>query len=556
MFHQNNIGTVGSASFALTGLTVDPGSTSDTVNAECNWWGSSTGPLAVSNPGGTGEEVVGDADFNPWLTAPAPGGPCFGGVPSTPGKVTGGGQVQGDPLFSPFGDLISLPALVPSVAGPQSQATFGFTVRCCAPAGNLEYNDHGANVRIKSQSITGLFIGSGRLRSEHARDVHRHGLGDAVDRHDDAGLPGRCRRLRRARDDGHVRDQDLRGATVLARSEHVGRRKHPDPQVVRRAKGRASVRPFVLHHYAAAMPSFAELLAERPVLLADGATGTNYQDMGIEPGVAPEEWVFDAPERVRGAASPLRRGGLRPRAHVQLRRDDPAARGRAARRRTLEVNIRAAELARSAVGDEGLVAGSMGPTGQLVEPYGLLTREVCVEAYAEQAQALKRRRRRPARARDVLRARGGALGDRRRAERDRPAARRIVQLRSGNADDDGAQPHRRRRGRRAARGRRARRELRPVTRGHRRDRDGDACRLVRSPALDQAECRSAEDRRRRCRLRGRSGNARRDTFAATRTREPASWAAAAAARPRTSPRLPARWRVRRSRRRRTRRLLP
>jgi hypothetical protein len=104
---------------------------------------------------------MGDADFTPWLTAPAPGGPCFGGVPSTPGKVTGGGQIDGDPLFSPLGDLISLPALVPSLAGPQSQATFGFTTRCCAPAGNLEYNDHGANVRIKSQSITGLFIGSG-----------------------------------------------------------------------------------------------------------------------------------------------------------------------------------------------------------------------------------------------------------------------------------------------------------------------------------------------------------------------------------------------------------
>jgi methionine synthase I (cobalamin-dependent) len=47
------------------------------------------------------------------------------------------------------------------------------------------------------------------------------------------------------------------------------------------------------------MPSFADVLASRPVLLADGATGTNYQDMGIEPGVAPEEWVFDAPEQVR-----------------------------------------------------------------------------------------------------------------------------------------------------------------------------------------------------------------------------------------------------------------
>jgi methionine synthase I (cobalamin-dependent) len=136
------------------------------------------------------------------------------------------------------------------------------------------------------------------------------------------------------------------------------------------------------------MPSFAELLAERHVLLADGATGTNYQDMGIEPGVAPEEWVFDAPDRVRElhrrfveAGSDLvlacTFGATTPRLA-----DGPLA------GRTIELNIRAAALARDAVGDDRLVAGSLGPTGQLVEPYGLLTRDVCRSAYAEQAKAL------------------------------------------------------------------------------------------------------------------------------------------------------------------------
>jgi hypothetical protein len=45
------------------------------------------------------------------------------------------------------------------------------------------------------------------------------------------------------------------------------------------------------------VPSLAELLEDRGMLLADGATATNFQDMGIEPGVAPEEWVFDAPQQ-------------------------------------------------------------------------------------------------------------------------------------------------------------------------------------------------------------------------------------------------------------------
>jgi hypothetical protein len=161
VFHENNIGVVGPASFVLDGLLVDSGSHVGTVNAECNWWGSTTGPTNTNNPGGTGEEVVGDADFTPWLNAPAPGGACLGGTPPTPGKVTGGGQIDSDPVFSPFGDLLSLPALVPSLASPQSQATFGFVVNCCPSTGNLEYNDHQMDVRIKAQSINALFIGNG-----------------------------------------------------------------------------------------------------------------------------------------------------------------------------------------------------------------------------------------------------------------------------------------------------------------------------------------------------------------------------------------------------------
>jgi hypothetical protein len=150
---------VGSASYALTGLTVDPGSHVGTVDAECNWWGSNTGPTNANNPGGTGEEVAGDADFTPWLIAPAPGGLCIGGAP-TPGKATGGGQTDGDPIFSPLGELLSLPALIPSLSDPTAQSTFGFVAKCCPPSGNLEYNDHQAGVRIKAQSVAGLNITS------------------------------------------------------------------------------------------------------------------------------------------------------------------------------------------------------------------------------------------------------------------------------------------------------------------------------------------------------------------------------------------------------------
>lgn len=155
-FHQNNIERYG-----LTGLTVDAGSHTGTVDAECNWWNSPSGPFNVpDNPTGTGEEVVGDADFTPWLVARAPGGRCIGGVPSTPGKVTGGGQVEGDPLFSPLGELISLPALIPNLTGGGSQSSFGFVAKCCPESGNLQYQDHGANVRIKALTVDRLVISS------------------------------------------------------------------------------------------------------------------------------------------------------------------------------------------------------------------------------------------------------------------------------------------------------------------------------------------------------------------------------------------------------------
>jgi 5-methyltetrahydrofolate--homocysteine methyltransferase len=130
------------------------------------------------------------------------------------------------------------------------------------------------------------------------------------------------------------------------------------------------------------------MLEARGVLLADGGTATNYQDVGIEPGVAPEEWVFDEPDRVVDLHRSFAEVGCDlvstctfGASPVRLQ-DGPLA------GRTREVNARGAELARKAVGDDVLVAGSVGPTGQLAEPFGPLTRDMALETFAEQASAL------------------------------------------------------------------------------------------------------------------------------------------------------------------------
>ncbi len=47
------------------------------------------------------------------------------------------------------------------------------------------------------------------------------------------------------------------------------------------------------------MPSFFDRLADGHVLLTEGATGTNFQQMGLPPGAGPENWVLEVPDRVR-----------------------------------------------------------------------------------------------------------------------------------------------------------------------------------------------------------------------------------------------------------------
>jgi hypothetical protein len=132
------------------------------LDAECNWWGAADGPGPVGP--GSGDNVSLNVDYTPWLIAEAPGGQCIGGLPSTPGKVTGGGQIEGDPLFSPLGELLSIPALIVST-NANSQANFGFIIQytsgASAPKGNLTYQDRGADVRIKATSYDQLIIDDG-----------------------------------------------------------------------------------------------------------------------------------------------------------------------------------------------------------------------------------------------------------------------------------------------------------------------------------------------------------------------------------------------------------
>src|SRR5262245_36521402 len=138
------------------------------------------------------------------------------------------------------------------------------------------------------------------------------------------------------------------------------------------------------------MNKFLERLNSDEILVADGATGSNLQKMGLKPGRPPEDLIIDAPDTILKLAESFVEagsdiiltctfGGTRMRMKDSKYQYD-----------MLEVNILSAEIARQAASARNgvLVACSMGPVGALIKPYGPLEADEVRETFAEQAKAL------------------------------------------------------------------------------------------------------------------------------------------------------------------------
>ncbi len=134
------------------------------------------------------------------------------------------------------------------------------------------------------------------------------------------------------------------------------------------------------------------LLESGHPLLADGATGTNFMGMGLGPGEPPELWNVDAPDKVRSLHQQFVDAG----ADIILTNTFGCNRYRLALH---DAEDRAAEIARHAAEIAGevaaradravVVAGSIGPTGELIEPLGSMTEAEAQAAFAEEVDGLK-----------------------------------------------------------------------------------------------------------------------------------------------------------------------
>lgn len=130
------------------------------------------------------------------------------------------------------------------------------------------------------------------------------------------------------------------------------------------------------------------LLSNGKRFVFDGAMGTMLQAAGLSSGDCPELWNVENPAPVMEVM----------RAYIAAGSDIVSTNSFGGSRvklgkygledRVSELNRAAAAIGRQAAGEGRYVAASMGPTGELMEPYGDLTREQVVEAFAEQAAAL------------------------------------------------------------------------------------------------------------------------------------------------------------------------
>lgn len=131
-----------------------------------------------------------------------------------------------------------------------------------------------------------------------------------------------------------------------------------------------------------------DLIQRKGLVLGDGAMGTMLQLAGLTDGGSPELWNVTHSEAVRAiyqgyadAGSDIITtntfGGTRYRLKLHRLQE-----------RVFELNQAAAALARDVAGADKLVAGSVGPTGELMEPLGPLTMDEARAAFAEQAAGL------------------------------------------------------------------------------------------------------------------------------------------------------------------------
>ena len=136
--------------------------------------------------------------------------------------------------------------------------------------------------------------------------------------------------------------------------------------------------------------NFLERLASGNVLVSDGATGTYLQSHGLEPGGCPEAFNLTQPAIVRKMSEDYFEAG----SDMVLTNSFGGTKFMLGKygfgKSVEEFNFMAAKHAKSVAPTVGIVAGSVGPTGEFVAPLGDVSESEMKDAFAEQVIALEK----------------------------------------------------------------------------------------------------------------------------------------------------------------------
>jgi 5-methyltetrahydrofolate--homocysteine methyltransferase len=129
------------------------------------------------------------------------------------------------------------------------------------------------------------------------------------------------------------------------------------------------------------------LFESNDVILFDGANGTEYQRRGLPPGAAPESLVLTDPNLVKQVHREYLHAGSQVITSNTFGGNRKRLAAAGLETHLVEINRQAVELARAA--GASLVAGSMGPLGTFIEPYGDVSKDEAYALFQEQAELLK-----------------------------------------------------------------------------------------------------------------------------------------------------------------------
>jgi 5-methyltetrahydrofolate--homocysteine methyltransferase len=132
------------------------------------------------------------------------------------------------------------------------------------------------------------------------------------------------------------------------------------------------------------------LIGGTGTVLVDGGMGTLLQDSGLDDGGAGELWNVDRPEVVRASHEAYARAGARILTTNTFGGSRPRLQMHGLEDRVHEINQAAASVARHVADEHGiLVAGDLGPTGELLAPLGTMDGAEAEEIFAEQLRGLR-----------------------------------------------------------------------------------------------------------------------------------------------------------------------